>query len=264
MKKILKKHNNIIIYLIIIIVFILVLSIIGGTYGYYFHKNQSDGYVESSNFYFESDYLKEEGKLYNLNTGTTSITFELRNFADALRYTKSDINYEVTITNNCKIEVSNATDYDASDSKIVSSLKGGSKQSHIITITGLEKGKEYTVTATSNSGYKKTVSATFKVREFENNFYQTVSENEPYIYLTIWTENVSGNVTIEFPIGLIPDNTCAGMEDVLTDSGKFTVYCGEYSSYEFRFFKDINYSDTNNFNVILTTAQNEDIVAIEK
>lgn len=264
MKKILKKHNNIIIYLIVIIVLLLVFNIIDHTFGYYFHKNQSDGHVVSSNFYFDSDYLKEEGKVYNLNVGTTSITFELRNFADSLRYTENDVNYEVTITNNCKIEVSNATDYDDSDSKIVSSLKGGSKQSHIITVTGLENGKEYTVTATSKSGYKKTVSATFRVRETENNFYQNVSENEPYICLVIWTENVSGNVTIEFPDGLIPDNTCAGMEDVLTDSGKFTIYCGAYTSYEFRFFKDVSYSGINSFNVTLKTVQNEDIVAIKK
>ena len=103
-----------------------------------------------------------------------------------------------------------------------------------------------------------------KVRETENNFYQNVSENEPYICLVIWTENVSGNVTIEFPDGLIPDNTCAGMEDVLTDSGKFTIYCGAYTSYEFRFFKDVSYSGINSFNVTLKTAQNENIVAIKK
>lgn len=263
MKKIFTKLNSIKIYLLIATGFI-VLGVIGGAYGYYFHKNQYNGYAEASNFYFDSDFLVENGKEYNLSVGTTTVTFELRNFADALRYAENDISYEVFITNNAKLDITNSTDSDLSESKVVSTLLGNNKSTHLITISGLENGKEYTVTAVSNSGYTKTLSATFVVRGVENNFYQRISENDPYIILTIWTENISGEVTIEFPEGLIPDNTCEGMENVLTNSGSFTVNCGVYSSYEFRFFKETWYSETDNFNAMLKTTENEIITAIKK
>lgn len=263
MKNFFNKLNNIKIFLIIAAGFI-ILGVIGGAYGYYFHKNQFNGHAEASNFYFDSDFLTEEGKTYNLSVGTTSVTFELRNFADSLRYAENDISYEVFITNNAKLNVTNSTDSDSSESKVVSTLLGNEKSTHLITISGLENGKEYTVTAVSNSGYKRTLSATFVVRDIENNFYQRVNENDPYVTLTIWTENISGEVTIEFPDGLIPDNTCEGMENVLTNSGSFTITCGVYSSYEFRFFKETGNTETYNFNVSLKTAENEIITAIKK
>ena len=263
MKKIFTKLNNIIIYLILAIGFI-VLGVVGGAYGYYFHKNKFNGYTEASNFYFDSDFLVENGKVYNLSVGTTTVTFELRNFADSLRYAENDISYEVVITNNAKLNITNSTDSDSSDSKVKSTLSGNEKSTHLITIEGLENGQEYTVTAVADSGYTKTLSATFVVRDIEKNFYQKVSENAPYVILTIWTENISGEVTIEFPEGLIPDNTCEGMENVLTNSGSFSITCGVYSSYEFRFFKETENIETYNFNVILKTSENEIITAIKK
>jgi hypothetical protein len=240
MKKLLSKLNIKNIFLIIVLGILVVGTLIGGTYGYYIHKNQSDGYVEATNFYFDSDYLVEGGKIYNLNVDTKSITFEVRNFADSLRFCENDLTYEITAS---------AGSLDIKSGK----LDRGKKSSQQITLSGLENGKEYTVTATASDGFTKTLSATFKVREVENKFYKNVSENDPYIILTIWTENISGEVTIDFPEGLIPDNTCSGMENVKTNDGKFTVDCGSYSSFEFRFFKDSSYDSAKDFTVILTS-----------
>ena len=55
-----------------------------------------------------------------------------------------------------------------------------------------------------------------------------------------------------------------GMENVLTNSGSFTITCGVYSSYEFRFFKETGNTETYDFNVSLKTTENEIITANKK
>lgn len=251
MKEILSKLNNKKVFLTIFLGFLVVGTLIGGTYGYYIHKNQSEGYIEAKNFYFDSDYLVEGGKTYILTVGTKEISFELRNFADSLRCCENDISYTISTTG-------------GSLDKTSGTLTGGNKNYQLITLSGLEIGKEYTVEATTNNGFSKKLSATFKVREVENNFYKNVRENEPYIILTIWTENISGEVTIDFPEGLIPDNTCSGMENVKTADGKFTINCDKaYSSYEFRFFKTSNYNSANGF-IVTLKSNGKVIAAIDK
>lgn len=240
MKKFFSKLNNKKAYLIIILVFLTVTALISGAYGYYVHKNRTDGYVKASNFYFDSDILVEGGKTYTLNVNTKEITFELRNYADELRCSENDISYTITTTAGTL-------------SKVSGILTKNERNKDEIILSNLENGKTYTVTATANCGYTKTISATFIVRDIENNFYKNISVKDPYVILTIWTENISGTVTIKFPLGLIPDNTCSKMEDVLKADGQFSVEIDAYSSYEFRFFKDIDYDSTKDFIVTITS-----------
>lgn len=238
MKKIFLKLNSKKAFLIIALSLILTGALIGGIYGYYIHKNQEDGYVKASNFYFQSDHLTEQGKTYILNVNTKEITFKLQNFADELRTSENDISYIITSTGGTL-------------SKTEGMLTKNEKNTDEITLSNLENGKTYTVTASANAGYTKTISATFTVRNVECGFYKNINKVEPYINLTIWTENIAGVVTIEFPSGVIPDNTCEGMENVKTIDGKFTIEIDSYSSYEFRFFKDINFDFSKEFIVTL-------------
>ena len=141
-------------------------------------------------------------------------------------------------------------------------LTGNTRSNVEVTLSGLKKGEEYTVTATAANGYTKTLSATFKVRDVAEGFYRNISESDPYVILTIWTENIEGEVIVKFPSGLIPDNTCSGMENVKTSDGQFTFIAEEYSSYEFRFFKTSTY-DSSLFEVLLSL-NGENIEAIAK
>ena len=70
----------------------------------------------------------------------------------------------------------------------------------------------------------------------------TDAENEAYVLFTVWTENLSGNVTVEFPTGLIPDNSWPDMAGILTSDGKFTQLFAENSSRVYRFIKTSAYT----------------------
>ncbi len=238
MKNFFLKFNNKKVFLIIALVLILAGSLIGGTYEYSVYKSETDTYIEAYNFYFDSDYLTEDGEVYMLSVDTKSVTFELRNFADSLRWSENDIEYTVSSTGG-SLNITSGT------------LDKGEKSVVKITLEGLVNGGEYTITAKGSAGFEKTLSATFKVRNLEDGFYKYINEVDPYVILTVWTENISGEVTILFPSGLIPDNTCEGMENVKTNEGSFTVSLGVYSSFEFRFFKTSNYDDTNDFTVTM-------------
>ena len=68
----------------------------------------------------------------------------------------------------------------------------------------------------------------------------------------------------EYRVGLIPDNTCSGLENVLTNSGYFTINCEAYSSYEFRFFKTDSYDESSSFDVYLKVFENKTVTAVRK
>jgi hypothetical protein len=59
----------------------------------------------------------------------------------------------------------------------------------------------------------------------------------------VWTEKISGTLSIIVPDGLIPDNTWAGMETWKTTEKTHEMTAEEYSSYTFRFFKTEQYQN---------------------
>jgi hypothetical protein len=66
--------------------------------------------------------------------------------------------------------------------------------------------------------------------------------NDEYVLLTVWTEGYSGNVKVEYPNTLIPDNTNSVMRTVsqgygIVDTVSFSG-TNKYSSHVYRFFAD--------------------------
>lgn len=226
-------------HLIVALISMMVCALIGGAYGYYIHNKTDDGYVVASNFFFESDYLSEEGKTYTLNVNANKVTFKLKNYADELRCSENDVNYVITV-NEGTLSQSEGT------------LLKGSRNYHEITLSNLEEGKTYNVSVTGESGYTRTLKATFIVRNNDIEFYKNIdTSHNNYVTLTVWTENISGEATIIFPQGVIPDNTCEGMRNVLTSSYRFEIDVEEYSSYVFRFFKTDGFDVNKEFSIYL-------------
>ena len=175
-----------------------------------------------------------------LNSNATSISFTLGNNIDDIRFAEDDINYTVTISGGAM--------EGASEGTLTGTLKTGAVSIDTLTLSNLERGKTYTVTAIGKAGYEKTLSATFTVSGDEENVYKHLADHGAYYLLTVWTENVSGNaMNITFPDGLVPDNTDDVMKNVknlksdvyekdsFIDSTSFT---SAYSSHQYRFFKD--------------------------
>ena len=238
--------------LILCAVLVLILSAYGAGSAYakyVFNRSRSD-VVKVKEFYFTSDLLGKttENKAYTLNPGKNSFSFQLRNSADALRVSTADIKYTVTVQKPGEgEELVSATEVNATvDSSLETKnadgltgnlfVSGTNAVSHTITLSNLELGKTYTVKVVGEAGFRETLTATFTTKAEEQVLFKHLDASDPhFVVLTVWTKDIKGNVTIDYPEGLIPDNT--QMPDAETD-GDYTDIFGKYASQTYRFFTD--------------------------
>ena len=207
-----------------------VLFLIVGILAKYVHNNSSTSVALAHEFYFESDYLTEEGKIYEISADAELITVRLQNYPDSLRFASDDIDYKVVVT-----EDGNPISVDDSEGE----LKGNKSSSKNIEIPVIS-GKTYEVVATGDAGFVKEISATFVVREKEQVVYKSVENFNEYVLLTVWTLDLKGDVSITFPSALIPDNTDDIMKNVKSAAPSFVDdvnFTESYSSHTYRFFK---------------------------
>lgn len=251
-----KKRTALIVYMVLAV--ILLAFVVGTVYARYIYSKDRTGTVTSREFYFSSDYLTEKGGEYILNPGTDEVSFTLQNHADALRFSENTLTYSVSVEGEgVSVDPAGGT------------LTAGQISDAVITLSGLTDGQSYTVTATGRSsyfdpdgtektdgqgGYVKTLKATFTVSESGGNVYRHVADTSgsPYVVLTVWTENVTGTASIQFPDGLIPDGTDPALADIRNYSTATGEYSGStfedddsfaqaYSSRTYRFFKAADY-----------------------
>lgn len=231
---------------LLIAVGLLLLLAIGGVFAKYVWNNGGRNLLSAKEFYFTSDLLASKSEKYVLNSTATELSFTLGNNADKLRYSDDTIHYSITLE--CKSGENKAV-----LSRTSGTLVGNKVSTTEITVTGLEKGKTYLITATGEAGYKQTLSAEITVSSDNENIFKYLdTSNDAYVLLTIWTENVDGIMTIEVQkAGLIPDNTDPVLETVYNyKDGSYTAMTGsdaitdednyqsKYSSYTYRFFRN--------------------------
>lgn len=211
----------------------------------YAHRETDDAAVASEAFYFTSDLLTSDGGAsYNLPVGTTSISFELRNFADDLRWSEGDVAYDWHVTDGSGNEAKNGSGSLAHS--------GTAGTANTVEVKDLTPGT-YKVTATSTSPYHQELSATFTIAAANSDVTSRVedSPNSATATLVVSTADYAGNVTVSWPVGVIPDASQEAFKDVTagadgTAGGNVTVHVDRFSSYSFRFFKTntgASYSD---------------------
>ncbi len=189
----------------------------------YLNEKKSDGLIRAKNFYFTSNLL--DGKNHTLAPDSTSITFTLGNHEDDLRYSEVDIEYEYTVT--------------ADDGTTTATGQGTLDKDRVrdaeVTVSDLQPGRTYVVTAVGTGGYSKTLTAKIVVPEKEAQlYYHKDNSSGEYILLTVWNEgDEEGNVTIEYTG--IPDNTNSNMTGWSTH-GSYPVTINPHESKVFRFF----------------------------
>ena len=213
-----------------LLAFLLVFAVIGGTLAKYAHTTTRADSVTGSTFYFTSPELN--GETYKLSADTKELDITLCNYADELRISDVDIDYSVTVDGDATISPSSGT-----IDKTVKSAK--------ITLSDLQPGKTYTVTATATSPFSATLTGTFIVSAESKTVHYSVTDNgnSTYALLTVWTDNYSGEITVNWPAGLIPDSTDEKLSSAQTynntyGEGTVTTEVEPYSSYTFRFFKE--------------------------
>lgn len=244
-----KHHSRLLIYTLVALAFFLAL-LAGGTYAKYAMGERTDGYISSPNFYFTSDLLKETAVEYTLNPGIdgkTEMSFQVHNFADDLRISDKTIDFNVTVS-----PADGVTVQVEGDSTMTGSLAAGSAGTTAkVTVSGLKNGQTYDVSVTGKAGFVITLGAKVIVRPDEKQIFKHIDNNDDsYVLLTVWTQDISGTVEIGIPDGLIPDNTDSAMQGVVNFvDGTYTArtftdatsFARTYSSHVYRFFKTSDY-----------------------
>lgn len=235
MKQFIKKNYR----KILISLFILITISVGiGVFAKYYHEYETNSLYEAENFYFSSDLLKTEGTTYDYKKGVDTIKINIFNNIDTLRYTETNIDYQVSIT-----DINGNTIVDKNKqtiNKVTGMLKGDNINDKEITFTNLPDGT-YKVIATSLAPYKKTLEAIFVISNNDNNIYYEVSDSagSTVLYLTVTSSDYKGNVNITIPSGLLPDSTDKNMASVnLDNSRNMSINLNNNSEYSFKFFKE--------------------------
>lgn len=223
-------------YILAILLFLLFAISITSVVAKYVHRDQGTNLIVAKEFYFTSNLLDESDKEYILNMDANEITFTLGNNVDDLRFSEDDISYKITVEGGATLSSNEGT------------LENEKVSVHKITLSGLEVGKTYKVVATAEAGYKKTLQASFTVSKNKTGVYKYLdTTNDHFVLLTVWAEKIAGELTTQFPSGLIPDNTDSAMRAVknydsdIYMSGKFTdedSFDEKYASRTYRFFID--------------------------
>lgn len=221
----------------IIIILVVAVELIGTAFARYMYNYKENSVYEAENFYFTSDLLTEDGKIYRYQKGVNSIKVNIYNSVDELRYTEYNIKYIAALT-----EISSEGNISQSDDivkEIQGTLSGNSKNSKEIIFDNLEDGT-YKVKVTTLSPYAKTIEATFVITNNDNTIKYDVSDNKDstVMFLTITTVDYNGNIKITIPDGVYPDNTDNDLSNVnIADSKIINVTFKQNSSYTYKFFK---------------------------
>lgn len=236
-----------------VVIVLLAAMILSGTYtlAKYISTNVSDTSVTPQSFYFESDLLSLEGATYTVNGDT--VAFELRNYADSLRFSETDITYEITLEKGGEkqdLTGINGATVDATAIKATGTITAGANQETTVKINNLGVGT-YTVTAKATSPYSKTLTANFVLQEEDLDVKSTYIDGGNVVYLTLTTTDYEGTVTVSWTdTNLSPDNTNPNATNITSSSLQTTLNAN--SSYTFVFFKtdaSIPHEETNLFTV---------------
>lgn len=219
----------------IMLVIIILVVILGATIilGRYLQEHQKSSLYEAENFYFTSDLLKEESSVSFWKDGVNKLKINFSNSADKLRYTKSDINAVVRLS-----EFIDNREF-VKKREINLTLEGNKITNKEIVFDNLEKGA-YKIEAITSSPYVKKLEGIFSIDSNNNNIKHLVNDraDSTVLMLKISTIDYEGNIKIKFPDGLYPDNNEDAFKDVDIDNSKeVIVKFKHHSSYTYKFYK---------------------------
>ena len=177
-KKIKKKKILFIPLLILMIIFV-------STLGRFVYQEIKKNFINSENFYFESDKLKEKEVLYKVNNyngvDNYDIVINMNNIKNNKINANTDIDYNITYTcsqkANCSVSKSTSTIYESAGTDYF--LVSLSPSENLNTGDSIH----VKVTATSTSPYEKELSATFMlvVGNYGLSYEIDDEEGRPYL-----------------------------------------------------------------------------------
>ena len=165
------------------------------------------GSFTSSEFYFTSDYLSEDGEDYTIlcsDLSKATIDFQLFNYADSLNYSNTDIQYTIQYELNGirKKQAATLSGKNAVNTVIHYALSN-------FTLNAFATQAVVTVTARAISPYEKDLKATFILIESENAAEYSVSDSAGSNAgtVTATTSGLGGTLAVTIPDGCFFDPT---------------------------------------------------------
>ena len=237
MIKKIKNKRTLVIALLLLCALTLALSI-GVTYAKYRLTEDDDTLLPSSNFYFESNLLKEGGANYELNINY--IRFDLRTFADDMRQSEVAVEYTLSLKRlkNGEGDADEVIDIESLYEMPGSTIPAGATDYETIIFDNLDFGMTYEVTATAVSPYTKTISATFTLLDSENSLSYELREdpNGFVVYMTLRTNDLGSTVKVYWNDAYVPDNSAGPLAAAVSNPAEGVVLKSN-SVYEFKFYK---------------------------
>ncbi len=212
----------------------------GAIFAKYRSEMKKQAEMIAAGFHISSDHLEEGGATYSVShLAQNPIVIKLYNYEkeNIAQISQVDMKYKVTVNGGfatIQNETNNTlTPNDGGEYEMGISTD---KAEHTLTIT--PNSSLVTVTVTTTSPYKKTLTAKFELTASSLTAQKKLKNMGSYCILTIYSNQQSGEKTLKWPEGLIPDNTNAIMRNWLDTagghSGTFTM--NDYTTYELIFF----------------------------
>lgn len=210
----------------------------GGLFAKYISEHQQSASMTSSDFYFTSNYLDESEQSYDINDWQDGFDIELYNYDkdDKTKVSQNDIQYKVSVSGDgdwvCK-EGSEGT------LKTGTSDKKNKQTIHINPGNTAKKGNVFTVTVTTTSPYKRTISAKFTATSSDKPDYTIKDEGDGSVSLEILSNDYKGDVNITWNQDkLDPDSTNKYMKTWTDSDQKGTITVQKNTTYHLLFFKN--------------------------
>lgn len=198
----------------------------GVTAARYVMQRTNQGIIAAQDFYFTSDFLKEESDkaLYFIDP-KMPVTIHLYNSEDSLRTTPGEIRYQVAVTG--------GTCTDPSKGVIGSSSK---PEVSDLTIEPDEAAQSVTVTVTSTTPYKKVLTAEFKIEKGNAVVIEDNAGSRAAV-LTMTCADDAKTIEIALPAGVIPDQTNDNVISFDTSGRICSFHSPGYGMYSLILFK---------------------------
>jgi len=217
------------------LVIIILVVILGATIilGRYLQEHQKSSLYEAENFYFTSDLLKEESDVSFWKDGVNKLKINFSNSADKLRYTKSDINAVVRLS-----EFIDNREF-VKKREINLTLEGNKITNKEIVFDNLEKGN-YKIEAITSSPYVKKLEGIFSIDSNNNTIKHLVNDRADSTVLMLKSVffEINGE-KFSYSVAQKPNaSEIFAFKDVDIDNSKeVIVKFKHHSSYTYKFYK---------------------------
>lgn len=238
-----KQSTKRLILVTVILAVLLAVGLTGGLIARYASEKNNDTSMHSGRFYVSSDLLTKSGKAYDApNWSVTGIVFEVYNHEkeNPALISDRDITYTVTVPSGWTVSVKDALGDTVSLVDGAYTLINVGATKHTVTLTAPPSATAEDVVPivlNTTAPYSTALSAEFTLKGKASPEYK-IENFDTYVLVTLYTNNYSGLMTVNWSADFSPDNTHPLMASWLDATGTANVDVPASTTYELIFYKN--------------------------